>query len=222
MGTARTGARALNTMASRHERALPLSDYAIIGDGRTAALVARDGGIDWLCHGRFDGPAVFCRLLDAAQGGYLHVAPRGPFVSTRHYVGRSNVIATEFESAGGRVRMTDCMPLAAESGTSGPVVLRKLEGLAGRVEFVLEFQPTFDFARAQARMSILQGGCEAEASGARLRLSCPGAVAPSVGGATSTFDLAAGLLREGFSERLGAFTRALGEDDLDATALLLP
>lgn len=85
-------------MALRDYETPALSDYAIIGDGLTAAVVARDGGIDWLCYGRFDGPAVFCRLLNAERGGYLHVAPPAPFATTRGYVGWSNVLATVFEA----------------------------------------------------------------------------------------------------------------------------
>lgn len=194
MGTAGSGAGELSAMGLRDDQAPALSDYAIIGDGLTCALVARDGGIDWLCYGRFDGPAVLCRLIDPVQGGYLHVAPRGRFATRRRYVGWSNVLVTVFEAASGTLRMTDCMPLA-ETGLSGPLVLRKLEGLAGQVEVELEFLPSFDFARAEARISLNQGGCEAEANGDRLRLSCPGALVRSPRGVTGTLQLSAGETR---------------------------
>src|SRR5918911_325633 len=89
----------------------PIGDYALIGDCHTAALVARDGSIDWYCPRRFDAPAVFCRLLDAAKGGYLQVAPAGAASVGRRYRGPTNVLETTFTVAGGSARLTDCMAL---------------------------------------------------------------------------------------------------------------
>lgn len=62
---------------------LPLREYALLGDMRTAALVARDGAVDWYCLPRFDGPAVLCRLLDAQRGGFFRVGPTGRFHASR-------------------------------------------------------------------------------------------------------------------------------------------
>src|SRR6185437_6454375 len=87
----------------------PIGDYAIIGDCHTAALVARDGSIDWYCPGRFDAPAVFCRLLDRHKGGYLRLAPVDQFTAQRRYRGATNVLQTTFSSSAGIVRLTDCM-----------------------------------------------------------------------------------------------------------------
>src|SRR5437588_5878773 len=80
----------------------PIRDYALIGDGHTAALVASDGSIDWCCWPRFDSPALFCRLLDARKGGWSQIRPAERFDVARSYVGETNVLRAEFETATGR------------------------------------------------------------------------------------------------------------------------
>lgn len=174
----------------RHD--LPLSDYALIGDGRTAALVARDGSIDWLCYERFDGPAVFCRILDVERGGYFQVVPDVEFRSSRRYVGHTNVLETEFQCDGGSLRVTDCMPLDMQSA---PVLLRKLEGLSGEVPLRVQFHPTFDFARARTVVEVVAGGCSATSGEAAMRLGCPEPMTLEAGGATSVLRLEAGQTR---------------------------
>jgi GH15 family glucan-1,4-alpha-glucosidase len=159
----------------------PIADYAVIGDCHTAALVSRDGSLDWYCPGRFDGPAVFCRLLDAARGGYWRLAPLERFTSTRQYQGPTNVLQTTFAAAGGQVRVTDFMPVAERAADGrGPVVatsrrvLRLVEGLAGTVELGLTFKPTFDYARAATTLSVVpERGAVAQAAGSFLALACP-------------------------------------------------
>jgi GH15 family glucan-1,4-alpha-glucosidase len=160
----------------------PIGDYALIGDCHTAALIARDGSIDWFCPGRFDAPAVFCRLLDAHKGGYLRAVPGGSFSSDRSYRGATNVLHTTLSSAEGRVRFTDLMPIHRRTahrqgydvGTSQRL-LRLIEGLAGEVDLELCYKPTFDFARAATEISIVSGlGAVAHASSTYLTLACRG------------------------------------------------
>ena len=89
----------------------PISDYGVIGDQRTCALVGVDGSIDWLCLPRFDSPSVFGALLDRKRGGYFRIWPDAQeFESLQRYDGPTNVLVTEFRDSSGHVRLTDFMP----------------------------------------------------------------------------------------------------------------
>src|SRR3954468_23865377 len=104
--------------ASRDECLDPeIGDYAIVGDCRTAALVSRDGSIDWLCLPHFSGPSVFAALLDQERGGRFRIRPTDRFRSTRRYFGTTGVLETTFETASGSVRLLDLMPVVGNSNT---------------------------------------------------------------------------------------------------------
>jgi alpha,alpha-trehalase len=142
----------------------PIADYGIVGDCHTAALVARDGSVDWLCPRRFDAPAVFCRLLDAHRGGYLRTVPGTWSSIDRTYVGDTNVLQTEFSNGHAQLRLTDFMPVHQRSsrgqgqdvGTSQRLI-RRLEALGSDVEVHIVFKPTFDFARESTHVQIVAG-----------------------------------------------------------------
>jgi GH15 family glucan-1,4-alpha-glucosidase len=88
-----------------------IEDYALIGNCRSAALVSRDGAIDWLCLPRFDAPAVFAALLGNEENGRWRIAPSDPVEHcTRRYLDDTLVLETHWTTASGRARVLDCMP----------------------------------------------------------------------------------------------------------------
>jgi GH15 family glucan-1,4-alpha-glucosidase len=120
--------------------ALRIEDYALIGDCRTAALVGRDGSIDWLCWPRFDSSACFAALLGAPDNGRWLIAPaQTPLAVRRRYRAGTLVLETEFETATGRAVVIDFMP--AESAD----LVRIVRGRSGRVDFRAEFIVRFNY-----------------------------------------------------------------------------
>src|SRR5215471_8541413 len=114
---------------------LRIEDYALIGDNRTAALVGRDGSIDWFCAPRFDSPACFAALLGTPGHGRWRIAPRGRVRATRRrYRDDTLILETEFDVAGGRARVTDFMPLWADRTD----IVRIVEGVRGSVPMHME------------------------------------------------------------------------------------
>ncbi|MCQ6553345.1 glycoside hydrolase family 15 protein [Streptomyces sp. C10-9-1] len=121
-----------------------IEDYALIGDRETAALVGRDGAVDWMCAPRFDSPACFAALLGDADNGSWWIGPADHRPANRRaYRGDSLVLDTVWETAEGAVRLTDFMP----SRGSGPLVVRIAEGLSGRVEMGTDLRLRFDSGR---------------------------------------------------------------------------
>ncbi len=134
---------------------LPLEDYALIGDTRTAALVGRDGSIDWLCLPRFDSCACFAALLGDRGHGRWQIAPKGGVACTRRaYRDDTLVLETEFETVDGTVQVTDCMPLW--EGRSD--VVRLVRGLKGRVTMRSELVLRFDYGSIVPWVRRLDGG----------------------------------------------------------------
>ena len=123
-------------------RYLPIADYALIGDTRSAALVGRDGGIDWCCLPAFDSPSVFARILDDGRGGHFTVTvPRAEV--TRRYLGDSMVLETTFRTPHGAATLTDAMPVAEAGGDwfDGPWILRLLRCVDGEVQASVRCTP---------------------------------------------------------------------------------
>ncbi|MBV8964169.1 MAG: glycoside hydrolase family 15 protein, partial [Hyphomicrobiales bacterium] len=122
----------------------PIEDYAMIGDCRTAALVAREGAIEWLCLPRFDSPACFAKILGEEEHGFWRIAARDAGAEiTRAYRGDSLILETEHRTPKGAVRVIDLMP----TGTKGPQVVRLVEGLAGEVDMRMELAIRFEYGR---------------------------------------------------------------------------
>jgi GH15 family glucan-1,4-alpha-glucosidase len=119
-----------------------IEDYALIGDLQTAALVARDGSLDWLCFPRFDSGACFAALLGNPEHGRWLIAPSGAARHVRRrYREGTLILETEFETAEGAVRLIDLMPLRDQA----PDVVRIVEGVRGQVPMRMELIMRFDY-----------------------------------------------------------------------------
>jgi len=134
-----------------------IQDYAVIGDGRSAALVSRDGSIDWLCWPRFDSPSLFGRLLDRCIGGSWHIAPPEPARTERRYIDGTNVLQTRFQTAAGVVVLTDFMPAASEEQKGRMLwpeheLVRQVECEQGEAEVQIHFDPRPDYGRGHVRI----------------------------------------------------------------------
>ncbi|CAL9560309.1 Trehalase [Streptomyces sp. enrichment culture] len=119
-----------------------IEDYALIGDEQTAALVGRDGSVDWLCLPRFDSAACFAKLLGDEDNGHWRIAPRGAELCTRRAYRRDTlVLDTEWETGEGAVRVTDFMPQRDRA----PDLVRIVEGLRGEVTVHSVLRLRFDY-----------------------------------------------------------------------------
>jgi GH15 family glucan-1,4-alpha-glucosidase len=132
-----------------------IEDYALIGDTETAALVGKDGSIDWMCAPRFDSPACFAALLGEPANGRWKIAPEGePTAVRRRYRPGSLVLETEFDTAEGTVRVIDCMP----PRTRYPDVVRVVEGVTGSVAVAMELIVRFDYGSVVPWARRVDGG----------------------------------------------------------------
>ena len=122
--------------------ALLIEDYALIGDTHGAALVGRNGSIDWWCAPRYDSAACFAALLGDRNNGHWSISPVGaPLSSRRRYIPDTLVLETEWDVAGGTVRVIDHMPLREECCR----VVRIIEGVSGTVDMEVELIIRFDY-----------------------------------------------------------------------------
>ena len=121
-----------------------IEDYALIGDLQTAALVGRDGSIDWCCFPRFDSGACFAAILGTPEDGRWLLAPTAETVrSSRRYRQDTLILESIHEIAGGSVRVIDFMPPRGQA----PDIVRIVEGLSGEVAMRSELVVRYDFGR---------------------------------------------------------------------------
>jgi GH15 family glucan-1,4-alpha-glucosidase len=133
-------------VATQDSRKQPASiaDYGVIGDCRSAALVSRDGSIDWLCWPRFDSPSVFAAILDQERGGYWSISPTADRTTARRYFPDSNVLETKFKTHSGEAVLTDLMPVrdsVPPSMVPDHEIIRRLACNSGEMEFEVAFVP---------------------------------------------------------------------------------
>lgn len=137
---------------------LPIEDYALIGDLLSAALVGRDGSIDWLCLPRFDSGAMFAALLGSPDNGRWLIAPVAPVGRVeRRYRDETLVLETEFETDEGSVTLVDSMP----PRTSDPSVVRIVVGNRGQVRMRMELTIRFDYGSIVPWVRRTESGIQA-------------------------------------------------------------
>jgi alpha,alpha-trehalase len=136
----------------------PISDYALLSDCHSGALVSRNGSIDWCAFHRFEARPVFGRLLDWEQGGFFRIAPVDEYEATRKYVPNTNVLETRFETSGGAVMLTDCLAVRVEEGHPDHRLVRRVQCERGEVEVKLRFEPRFDYGLTEPRIELVEEG----------------------------------------------------------------
>ncbi|HEX8989800.1 MAG TPA: glycoside hydrolase family 15 protein [Rhodocyclaceae bacterium] len=158
----------------------PIAHYAAIGDCGSIALVSRLGSIDWLCWPDFSSPSLFAALLDRRRGGRFMIVPRQIERIERRYVGRSAVLETTFQCAGGALQLTDFMPMPAPGGDAPRRLHRRAECLSGNVRVDVVFQPRPDYARGSPRIARFgDTGWSTEGGGCATVLLTGGALEPA-------------------------------------------
>ncbi len=176
---------------------LPIGEYAMLSDCRSAALVSRDGSVDWLCFPRFDGPSVFCRLLDPA-GGHFGIQPAGEFQVSRRYVDQTLVLETIFTTATGTAVLTDALAIGRGErghhlGAQSPgTLLRSLACTSGEIQAEVSYAPRPEYGLIEPILVPVPGGLAARGGADRLFLSTSASFGVDEATATATVRLAAG------------------------------
>jgi GH15 family glucan-1,4-alpha-glucosidase len=147
-----------------------IEQYAVVGDTQTAALIADDGSVDWLCVPRFDSGACFAALLGDERHGRWRLAPRGGGrAARRRYRDRTLILETDFEGDGGAVRVVDFMPIRDRTVD----LVRVVEGLRGTVEMEMELVVRFDYGSIIPWVRRIDGALHAVAGPDALVLHTP-------------------------------------------------
>jgi alpha,alpha-trehalase len=175
---------------------VPIAEHALLSDCHSAALVSREGSVDWLCFPRFDSPSVFARLLDDAAG-HWSIRPLDSTPATRRYLDRSMALETVFSTgSGARLVVTDALALgppgnAHRLGKGAPhLLVRSVRAVGGPVEVEMEYAPRPEYGLVRPLLSAVDGGVTARGGAEWLVLTAPVAVALDDSTARSRFTLA--------------------------------
>ncbi len=171
---------------------LPISDYGIIGDLHTVALVGKNGSIDWCCLPRIDSPSVFGALLDANKGGSFRIyASDTTSEYLQLYYPDTNVLLTRFATPDGYAELTDFMPIKGRrTDEFEHALIRSVNVVYGSLEIVLNCRPAFNYARNGHQLTLSENGALFSSNGLSLALASPVPLyEDGEGGVTATFTL---------------------------------
>jgi GH15 family glucan-1,4-alpha-glucosidase len=202
----------------------PIADYALLSDRHSAALVSRAGSVDWLCFPRFDGPAVFGRLLDA-RAGHFSVRAVGQATVTRRYLDATMVLQTSIDTPSGTLLLADALATGAASdphrlGATAPrLLVRAVECTTGEVSVEVHFAPRPEYGLVAPLLTAIDGGVLVRGGADVLILSCSAPLQIAEGAATGKFPLQAGqrvLLGVQHRSTSEPFPAPLSATELDA------
>jgi GH15 family glucan-1,4-alpha-glucosidase len=134
-----------------------IQDYAIIGNGRSAALISKRGSLDWLCWPRFDSASIFAAILDPKRGGHWSIHPLHESEVSRRYIENTNVLETTFVAESGQIFLTDFMAVTSEENKKRELwpeheLVRQLRCEQGEMEVLMEFSPRLDYGRVAPKI----------------------------------------------------------------------
>ncbi len=189
----------------------PIAEHALLSDCHTAALVSREGSVEWLCFPAFDCASVFGRLLDDAAG-HWSIRPAGEFRADRRYLDQTMVLETTFTTPTGSATLVDALAMGANErghdlgGGAPSLLIRQLEGVSGRVELEIEYVPRTEYGLVHPLLSRVDGGVAGRGGADVTMLSTPVELELATGTAAGRVTLSEG-------ERLafGLHHRRLGE-----------
>ncbi len=203
---------------------IPIADHALLSDCRSAALVSRDGSVEWLCFPRFDSPSVFARLLDD-DAGHWSIRPAGDFQAARRYLDAAMVLETTFTTAAGSVTVVDALALGPgdrghQLGRGAPgLLLRQVQGVSGRVDLAMEYVPRTEYGLIWPQLRQIDGGIEGRGGADLMVLSAPVSLEIGPGSAAGRFSLAAGermAFGLHYGQPAGPVPRIWSQDELAA------
>ena len=170
----------------------PIEEYGVVGNLETCALIAPDGSVDWFPFPHVESPSILAAILDADRGGRFRIAPATDFDASQAYVERTNVLETTFETAAGTATATSFLPPAGRVDHPKKVLYREVACSEGRVDLEVEYDPRFDYARAETSISETERGVRAEGEEERTLLESPVDLEVHDGRATGDVSLEAG------------------------------
>ncbi|MDQ1582961.1 MAG: hypothetical protein QOF36_1015, partial [Microbacteriaceae bacterium] len=141
-----------------------IADHGLIGDLQTAALIAKDGTLDWFCSPRFDSPSIFGSLMDSSRGGHFSAHPIAEAFDTKQfYLPDTAILITRFLTQGGVGELVDFMPTTGNAPREGHRLIRVIRCVRGTIEFDIEVAPRFDYGRRTHTLTASAAGVQFDA-----------------------------------------------------------